>query len=112
MFRLRDIAIMLLPVLVVLWATVAVLGGAFSIARQAEPPDGNTAAKAGLGLCAVSVAIFARKAVRRVSLPPLVAGFGPRVSGPRPQGLPVRVTSTGPPGTGPPIFLLIRVSRT
>ncbi|MDQ3637224.1 MAG: hypothetical protein M3426_04420 [Actinomycetota bacterium] len=105
-------ALRLLPVLVVVWATVAVLGGAIYLANHADPPDGGNAAKAGLGLCAVSVAIFAGKAVRRVVAPPLVAGLGPVIFPPRPQGRRAHGALSGPPATGPPILLLLQVSRT
>lgn len=96
--------------LVVVWATVAVLGGAIYAAKHVDPPDGGTAA--GLGLCAVSVAMFVRRTVRKVPLPPLMACLGPRVVIPRPQGLHARATNPGPPSTGPPIFILLQVSRT
>jgi hypothetical protein len=108
--RMRDIALRLLPLLVVVWATVAVLGGALYLVRHAGPPDAGHAAKAGLGLCAVSVAIFAGKAVRRV-VPPLALGLGTTLTH-RPSDRPVPVSLSGPPATGPPIFRLLRVSRT
>ncbi len=98
--------------LVIVWATVAVLGGAIYLANHASPPDGGTAAKAGLGLCAVSVAIFAGKGIRRVAVPPLVAGLRPMLVAPRPQNRPAYGALSGPPATGPPIFRLLRVSRT
>ncbi len=112
MLRLRDIALRLLPLLVVVWATVAVLGGAIYLARHADPPDGGSATKAGLGLCAVSVAIFAGKAVRRVAAPPLLAGLRPVLVLARPQGRPAHGALLGPPATGPPILVLLQVSRT
>ena len=110
--RVRKTAFRLIPVLVVVWATVAVLGGAIYLANHAGPSDGDDAAKAGLGLCAVSVAIFAGRAVRRLMPPPFVAGLRPALSLPRPLDRPVHETHSGPPATGPPIFLLLRVSRT
>lgn len=111
--RLRDIALRLLPLLVVVWATVAVLGGAvYLVAKHADPPDGSTAAKAGLGLCAVSVAVFAGKAVRRLLAPPLLAGLRPVLVLPRPQVRPPHRAVFGPPATGPPILVLLQVSRT
>lgn len=108
--RVRKTAFRLMPVLVVVWATVAVLGGAIYLANHAGPSDGDDAAKAGLGLCAVSVAIFAGRAVRRLT--PFVAGLRPALSLPRLLDRPVHETLSGPPATGPPIFLLLRVSRT
>ena len=107
--RLRNIAFRLLPLVVVVWATAAVLGGALYLARHASPPDADHAVKAGLGLCAVSVAIFAGKAVRRVKVPPL--GLHPTLAL-RPSDRSVPGSLSGPPATGPPIFRLLRVSRT
>ncbi len=108
-FRLRKIAFGVLPVLVVVWATVAVLGGAIYLANHADPP--GDAAKAGLGLCAVSVAVVAGRAVRRAAVPPFAAGFRPVPVPSRPQGwLPYGVVS-GPPATGPPVFVLLQVFR-
>lgn len=112
MLWLRNIAFRLLPVLVVVWATAAVLGGALYLSRQADPPDAGDAAKAGLGLCAVSVAIFAGKGVRRVAAPPFVAGLRPVFAAPRPPSWLAYRALSGPPATGPPIFRLLRVSRT
>jgi hypothetical protein len=109
--RLRHIALRLLPLLVALWATVAILGGALYLARHAGPPDADRAVKAGLGLCAVSVAIFAGKAVRRTAIPrlPFRLCLEPAAC---PPDSSVPSFRSGPPATGPPIFILIRVSRT
>ena len=111
MLRLRDIALRLLPLLVVLWATVAVLGGAVYLAKHAGPPDAGDAATAGLGLCAVSVAVLAGKAVRRATIPSLAVEIRPAFAA-RPPGWPIHGALAGPPATGPPIFLLLQVSRT
>lgn len=109
--RLRDIALRLLPLLVVLWATVALLGGAVHLVRSADPPDAGGAAKAGLGLCAVSVAVIAGKAVRR-TMAPLLARLRRLPS----LGRSLISRAVGaylrPPATGPPILLLLQVSRT
>lgn len=110
--RLRNIAFRLLPLLVVVWATVAVLGGALYLSKNADPPDAGDAAKAGLGLCAISVAIFAGKGIRRVMALPFVAGLRPVFAAPRPPSWPAYGALSGPPATGPPIFRLLRVSRT
>lgn len=111
MFGLRNIALRLLPVLVVVWATVAVLGGAVYLANHADPPDAGDAAKAGLGLCAVSVAIVVGRAVRRARIPRFVAVLLPAFAARPPSG-PVFSNLSGPPATGPPLFILLRVSRT
>ncbi|CAN5883132.1 hypothetical protein BH18ACT11_BH18ACT11_11240 [soil metagenome] len=109
--RVRDIALRLLPLLVVLWATVAVLGGALYLARHAGPPDAGHTAKAGLGLCAISVAIFAGKAVRRAAIPPLTFGLRTTLTS-LASDHPIPDSLSGPTATGPPIFRLLRVSRT
>lgn len=111
MLRLRDIALRLIPLLVVLWATVAVLGGAVYLAKHASPPDAGDAAKAGLGLCAVSVAILVGRTARRIAIPSLVAEIRPAFAA-RPPSHPVPGARLGPPATGPPIFVLLQVSRT
>ena len=111
MTRLRNIAFRLLPVLVVVWATVTVLGGAIYLSNHVDPPDAGDAAKAGLGLCAVSVAVIVGRAVRRVTIPPLVAGLLPAFAA-RPPGVLARGALSGPPSTGPPIFIFLQVSRT
>lgn len=111
MLGLRNIALRLLPLLVVVWATVAVLGGAIYLANQADPPDAGNAAKAGLGLCAVTVAILAGRAVRQVVAPPFVAGFRPVLVPPIPRRWLPHGAFLGPPATGPPIFVLLQVSR-
>ena len=97
--------------LVVVWATIAVFGGAVYLAKHAGSPDAGDAATAGLGLCAVSVAVLAGKAVRRATIPSLVAEIRPAFAV-RPPGRPVHGALTGPPATGPPIFVLLQVSRT
>jgi hypothetical protein len=110
--RLRTIAFRLLPVLVVLWATVAVLGGAVYLAKHAGPPDAGGPAKAGLGLCAVSVALLAGRAARRVVIPSLASEVLPAFAARPPSRLVPGVLLLGPPATGPPIFVLLQVSRT
>lgn len=112
MLRLREIALRLLPLLVVVWATVALLGGAVHLVRSADPPDAGAAAKAGLGLCAVSVAVIARKVVRQATAPPLLIQLRPVPSPRRPLVSKVIVASLQPPTTGPPNLLLLQVSRT
>lgn len=112
MLRLRRTALKVLPLLVVVWASVAVVGGALHLARSADPPDAGSAAKAGLGLCAVSVAIFAGKAVRRAAVPPILAGLRPVPVLRRPPALTIDGDFLRPPATGPPVLLLLQVCRT
>ena len=97
--------------MVVVWTTVAVLGGAIHLAKSADPPDAGAAAKAGLGLCAVSVAILAGKAARRAA-PPLLARLRHVPALRRPRATRVRDAFLRPLATGPPILLLLQVSRT
>ncbi len=108
MLKLRNIAFGVLPVLVVVWATVAMLGGAIYLANHADPP--GDAAKAGLGLCAVSVAVVAGRAVRRMTIPPLVMGLLPAFAA-RPPIILALGALSGPPATGPPVFVLLQVFR-
>jgi len=97
-----------LPIVVVVWASLAMVGGAVHLAKEAAPQD--SAAKAGLGFCAVSLAFFVKKA-RGVALPQVPTGR------PVPELLSA-LRSTTPsvlrlqPSTGPPLPLLLRVSRT
>lgn len=97
--------------LVVVWATVAVWGGAIYIANHADSPGGNAPLKAGLGLCAVSVAMFVGKAARRIKVQPLMAALRPILIPPCPLCWLLRAPLYGPPATGPPIFILLQVSR-
>jgi len=109
--KLRNIAFGVLPVMVVVWAAVAVLGGTIHLAKSADPPDAGATAKVGLGLCAISVAIFAGKAARR-AVPPLLARLRRVPVIRRPQATRLHAASLRPPATGPPVLLLLQVSRT
>ena len=104
-----QVARKVLPVVVVLWASLAMIGGAVHLANEAEAAQ-DTAVKAGIGLCAVSLAFFGRK-VRSAVVPPvpvarLVPALEPlvRTSVPREHLL--------PPPAGPPLSLLLQISRT
>ena len=66
MLWMRKVAIRFLPLLVVVWATLALAGGAVQLVKQADDSYG-AAAKAGLGLCAVSVAVMARSRIRSLT---------------------------------------------
>lgn len=106
---MRRAAIRLLPLLVTIWATLAIVGGAIHLAKQADNTY-DSAAKAGLSLCAVSVAIMARYRIRaatkylwnRVLFPDPVLRRPPRRPGPR-HTLPL---------ARPPTLQLLQVSRT
>lgn len=104
---MRKVALKVLPLLVVLWATLAVLGEPVVLAKKAA--DGGSAAKAGIGLCAVTVALLLSKGVRRSAVP-LTKGMPLR-------GLPRLLFSCTPafpelPPPGIPILKLLRVLRT
>lgn len=108
MLAVRETARRILPVVVVLWASLAMIGGAVHLANEASAQD--SAAKAGLGLCAVSLAFFAKKVRTRV-LPPVPVG---RLL-PEPAPLlrdAVPRKHLLPPPAGPPLPLLLQVSRT
>ena len=86
------------------------IGGAVHLVNEAEAATQDTAAKAGLGLCAVSFAFFVRKSARQ-ALPPVPVGVL------RPEPVPVVRVSVPharftPPPAGPPLLVLLRVSRT
>lgn len=100
----------ILPVVVVLWASLAMIGGAVHLAKEAEAAAQDAAVKAGIGLCAVSFAFFAKK-VRSPVLPKISVGML------MPWPAPVFRASAPlehllPPPAGPPLSLLFRVSRT
>ncbi len=71
MLAMRRVALKVLPLLVVLWATLAVLGGPVVLAKKAGDADGNPAAKAGIGLCAITVAVLLSRGVRKKAAPAL-----------------------------------------
>lgn len=110
MLAFRGVAIELLPVLVLVWATLAVLGGA---AHQAVESDGvgDYAAKTGLGLCAISVALVVRRAVGRKPSPPPMASLRPGPARPAPSPH-FTTPPAGLPPTGRARLLLLTVSRT
>ncbi len=61
MFAVRKAALNVLPLLVVLWATLAIVGGAVHLVNESEAATQGAAMKTGLGLCAVSVALLMRR---------------------------------------------------
>lgn len=70
----RDIARELLPYVVMIWATLALLGGALESTQTAAGNESHHAAiESGIGLCAITVACIVRGAAKHVrSLPRLV----------------------------------------
>lgn len=63
MFTARRIAREVLPLIVLVWATLVVLGGAYK-AIEGGVADGDAVATAGIGLCAVTVAALLRAGTR------------------------------------------------
>lgn len=83
MLSVRKIAQELLPLVVLVWATLAILGDSHGRAVHDSIADEGSAAIAGLGLCAVTVAIIWETGTRRVpSLPSFAAraAWKPRFS--------------------------------
>lgn len=92
MFAARKAAMRLLPFLVVVWATFAVLGGALYLAKHSGPPQ-DSLAEAGMGLCAATVALLVGVRARRLrgdrfDLPYRKA---PGFFAPRPAFPPIRI---------------------
>ncbi len=107
MLSMRKGAFRVLPLVVVIWAALAVVGGGYHLAKEASMQD--SAAKAGLGLCALSVALLVRAGVRRVQQPWPVGKC-------EPVNTPLRVARPAahrkPPPPGAPTLQLLQVSRT
>lgn len=108
MFAVGQLARRVLPVVVVVWASLAMIGGAVHLANEAGAAAQDSAAKAGLGFCAVSLAFFVKKAK---------GGAPPRIPTGRAVPEPVSLLRAPPPhrlppSGGPPLSLLLRVSRT
>ena len=110
MFAVRKVALKVLPLLVVLWATLAVVGGAFHLVNKSETAAQDAAVKAGLGLCAVSVALL-MSTRRKMVLPVLIGKFFPRSLAPL-RSTVYPKARLRPPSSGPPILQLLQVSRT
>lgn len=110
MFAGRKAAFKVLPLLVVLWANLAIVGGAVHLANESEAATPDAAMKSGLGLCAVSVALLMSTKVRRVRVPELARKLLPRRPAPLRASYP-RVTHRAP-RIRPPTLQLLQVSRT
>ncbi len=107
MLSMRKAAFRVLPLVVAVWATLAVVGGGYHLAKEANVQD--SAAKAGLGLCALSVALLVRAGVRRVRRFWPVGKFEPlniSLRAARP------VAYRKPPLHGAPTLQLLQVLRT
>ena len=110
MLAMRKVALKVLPLLVVAWATLVIVGGAARLANESAAQD--AAVKAGLGLCAVSVALLMSTRVRRkVSLPVLIRKLLPRKLAPVRTAIYPKARFR-PTSSDPPILQLLQVSRT
>ena len=106
-------ALKVLPLLVVAWATLAMVGGAFHLVNKSEAATQDVAAKAGLGLCAVSVAILmsTRGLRRKIPLPVLIRKLLPRKLAPARTAVYPKARFR-PTSSDPPLLQLLQVSRT
>lgn len=69
MISMRSIARELLPLVVLAWATFAILGGAIEIGKHGSAADEGSVATAGLGLCALTLAIVLTDGLRNFRRP-------------------------------------------
>lgn len=90
MFAARKAAVRLLPLLVVVWATFAVLGGALYLAKHSGPPQ-DSLAEAGMGLCAATAALLVgiRAGITSICRPGRPPAFSRRAR-PSPPPVPFR----------------------
>jgi hypothetical protein len=65
----RNIARELLPLVVVAWATLAILGGAVETGEHGSAADEGSMKTAGLGLCAITLAIVLTDGLRKMRRP-------------------------------------------
>jgi len=112
MLAVRKVALKVLPLLVVAWATLAIVGGAAHLVKKSEAASQDAAVEAGLGLCAVSVALLMSTRVRRkISLPVLIRKLLPRKLAPIRTAVYPKARFR-PTSSDPPILQLLQVSRT
>lgn len=64
---MRNIALKVLPLLVLVWMSFAVLGGAVYTVKHGT--SGDSLAKTGMGLCAASMAILFSAGYRKIRPP-------------------------------------------
>ncbi len=112
MLAVRKVALKVLPLLVVAWATLAIVGGAAHLVKKSEAATQDAAVEAGLGLCAVSVALLMSTRVRRkIALPVLIRKLLPRKLAPVRTAVYPKAFFR-PTSSDPPILQLLQVSRT
>jgi len=108
----RKTALRVLVLIVVVWAALAVIGGAVYVAKRGgDSGHGAAIKKTGLGLCAVTVAVLLGKGMGCVRRPRPERGFvvvagKPREDVPRPIFRPNRARP------GPSLTRLLQVFRT
>lgn len=110
MFGVQKVALKILPLVMVLWATLAIVGSAVHLVNESEAATQGAAMKTGLGLCAVSVALLMSTKVRRIRVPELARKLLPRRLTPLRASYP-KVTHRAP-RIRPPTLQLLQVSRT
>lgn len=67
MFSIRTIAREALPLVVIVWASLAILVSALENAQQGTTPgQDHHAAAAGMGICTVTVALVLRTGLRKI----------------------------------------------
>ncbi len=116
MLSIRKIARELLPLVVLAWATFALLGGAIKLGEHADDGQAGTTDKgsvtvAGLGLCALTVAVMLRTGARIArQLPKILVNLVRQ-----PQLLPCEVpqpTAYERPPLSAPSLELLQILRT
>lgn len=112
MFMVRKVALKVLPFLVVAWATLAIVGGAAHLVNKSEAVTQDAAVKAGLGLCAVSVALLmSTRGRRKIALPVLIRKLLPKKLAPVRTAVYPKAFFR-PTSSDPPVLQLLQVSRT
>lgn len=112
MLTVRTVALKVLPLLVVAWAILAIVGGAAHLVNKSEAATQDAAVEAGLGLCAVSVALLMSARVRsKISLPVLARKLLPGKLAPVRTAVFTKARFR-PTSSDPPALQLLQVSRT
>lgn len=65
----RKIARELLPLVVIAWATFVILGGAVETGKHGSVADEGSMKTAGLGFCAITLAIVLSDGLRKIHTP-------------------------------------------
>lgn len=105
----RTAAIRLLPLLVLVWATLVMAGGVVHMVKQADL-EADSAAKTGLGLCTISVAVMSGAGIRKATSQLWSRRLLPEPALQRPPRSPR--FHRRPPPAPPPGLELLKISRT